>query len=157
MKTTQTIMTSNLITVSKNVSVKEAFSVMKTNGIRHLPVKDEKSKIIGILSDRDIQRAMSVKKLGPFQQDVTLDESLKVEDFMSWPVYMVSEETSIERVAEEMLAQKISAFIVVDRHDKEKGIITTDDLLGYLLNLIKADGPQKKFQPLSWFQFQQPN
>jgi acetoin utilization protein AcuB len=147
-------MTSKLITVKHGDSVKEAFSLMRGKGIRHLPVRDNEEKIIGILSERDVQRALNVKKAGLYEQEITLDENLKVEDFMSWPVYMVSEETSIERVAEEMLAQKISAFLVVDQNRVEKGIVTTDDMLKYLLTYIKTDQPKMKFEPLSWFREQ---
>ena len=155
MKTlTKSIMTSKLVTVKNGDTIKEAFSLMREKGIRHLPVKDNEGKIIGIISERDVQRALNVKKAGLYQQEITLDENLKVEDFMSWPVYMVSEETSIERVAEEMLAQKISAFLVVNQDRIEQGIVTTDDMLKYLLTYIKTDRPKMKFEPLSWFREQ---
>ncbi len=43
--------------------------------------------------------------------------------------YVVAESTPLNRVAEEMLTQKVSAFLVKDLAGHLKGIVTTDDLL----------------------------
>lgn len=133
MKNTKEIMSSNLLTVKANDSIANAYKFMHGKGIRHLPVVDEKESIVGILSDRDIQRAMQVIKINNFQQEVQIDASILVEDLMSWPVYVVSESTSILKVAEEMLTQKVSAFLVQNDAGRVKGIITTDDMLRLIL------------------------
>lgn len=39
---------------------------MREKGIRHLPVLDERNSIVEILNDRDIQKAIDVKKLMVF-------------------------------------------------------------------------------------------
>lgn len=114
-------MTSKVFTISCDKPVIEAARIMKEKNIRHLPVTNHVGTVIGILSDRDLQRAINVL------------EQCKVEDFMSWPVYCVSETTSVKRIAEEMIAQKVSAFLVEDMHGHLKGIITTDDLLRLLI------------------------
>lgn len=140
MKCTKEIMSSELITIKAAESITTAYKLMHEKGIRHLPVIDERNSIVGILSDRDIQRAMQVRKLNSFQQEIHLDAMIPVEDFMSWPVYVVSESTSIMRVAEEMLSQKVSAFLVEDNKGRVKGIITTDDMLKmFLMNDKKED------------------
>lgn len=133
MNKTQEVMTTRLITAKASDSLATAYKIMQEKGIRHLPVMDDRNSVVGILSDRDIQRAMTVKKLNTFQQEVHLDAQILVEDFMSWPVYAVSETTTIKRVAEEMLSQKVSAFVVEDNLGRLKGIITTDDLLKLFL------------------------
>lgn len=137
MNKTKDIMTKDIITLSPETTMAEAYQLMAQKKIRHLPVVDERMKVIGILSDRDVQRSMTVQKINKFQHAVSIDSTKKVEDFMSWPVYTVSESTSIESVVEEMLVQKISAFVVCDNWDHMKGIVTTDDLLSYLLNVLK--------------------
>jgi acetoin utilization protein AcuB len=114
-----------------------AYAIMKEKGIRHLPVLDERNSIVGILSDRDIQRAMDVKKVNGFQQLISISETKIVEDYMSWPVYLVSETTLVTRVAEELLDKKVSAFIVQDNLGRMKGIVTTDDLLKHFLENSK--------------------
>lgn len=49
-------------------------------------------------------------------------------DYLSWPVYLVSETTSVTRVAVEMLDKKVSGVIVQDNLGRMKGIVTTDDI-----------------------------
>lgn len=127
------IMTSNVVTINAKDTMPTAYSLMHAKNIRHLPVVDDRNKIVGILSDRDIHLAMSVKKTNNLQQTISLSKELLVEDFMNWPVYVVSEDTSLKKVAEEMLAQKVSAFIVQDTAGHLKGIITTDDLIKLFL------------------------
>jgi CBS domain-containing protein len=139
MKQTKEFMTTNLLTIKANDSLADAYRLMHTKGIRHLPVTDDRNKIVGILSERDIQRAMTVKKISNFQQELHIDKSVPVEEFMSWPVYCVAESTPILRVAEEMLSQKVSAFLVEDNPGRIKGIITTDDLLKLLIGFIRSD------------------
>lgn len=139
MKVSKEIMTENLITVKANAPITEAFTLMKEKSVRHLPVVDDRKKVVGILSDRDVQRAMQVTKVNNFQQEVHLDAAILVEDFMSWPVYVVSEATSIMKVAEEMLDQKVSAFLVEDSYGRIMGIITTDDMLKVLILKLNTE------------------
>jgi acetoin utilization protein AcuB len=121
MTTGKDIMTSRVFTITADRPIIEAARLMKDKNIRHLPVTNHLGTVVGILSDRDLQRAMNVL------------EKFSVEDFMSWPVYCVSESTPVKRIAEEMIAQKVSAFLVEDLNGHLKGIITTDDLLRLII------------------------
>ncbi|MGE3608636.1 MAG: CBS domain-containing protein [Bacteriovoracaceae bacterium] len=143
MNLTKDVMSSKVICIKAEDSMVNAYKIMHEKGIRHLPVLDDRHSVVGILSDRDIQRAMSTKKINNFQQEVQLDGSLKVEDFMSWPVYAVSETTTVKKVAEEMLDQKVSAFLVEDTLGHLKGIVTTDDLLRLLIEDDENDFQKK--------------
>mgnify|MGYP003348804238 CR=1 FL=1 len=51
-------MTRSLLTVRWNLSLEDAWKMMKERSIRHLPVLDAEGGLIGILSDRDVKRAM---------------------------------------------------------------------------------------------------
>jgi predicted transcriptional regulator len=65
-----------------------------------------------------------------------------VESFMSWPVQTVDENSSIESITRKMIELKVSAFVVSSPNQYIKGIITTDDLLKYLLELLGSSGAQ---------------
>ena len=52
--TAKDIMTSKVITVTKKTSKIDAFNLMKSNKIRHLPIVDENQKLINFISLRDI-------------------------------------------------------------------------------------------------------
>jgi len=139
MKTTAKFMTANPKTIRENASLTEAYRTMQELSVRHLPVLDENLHVVGILSNRDLQRAMTIKKFGPIQQTYSFHPDLRVEDFMSWPVYVVADSTPLKLVAEQMLAQKVSAFVVENANGALCGIITTDDILRvFLLDQTKT-------------------
>ena len=94
---------------------------------------------MGILSQRDVQRAMTCKKINDYNQEITLSPVMKVSDFMSWPVYTVNETTHLKLVAELMLKQKVSALVVENEHGYVTGIITTIDLLAYLYQMVENE------------------
>ena len=52
--TAKDIMTSQVITVTKQTSQAYAFQLMKSNNIRHLPIIDERQKLINFISHRDL-------------------------------------------------------------------------------------------------------
>ncbi len=127
------VMTSKVITIHAKATMAQAYTIMNERNFRHLPVVDDQKSVVGILSDRDVHLAMNVQKISKTQQSISLNDESLVEDFMTWPVYVVSEETSIRKIAEEMLAQRVSAFLVQDSDGHMRGIVTTDDLIKLLL------------------------
>jgi acetoin utilization protein AcuB len=127
----------------------EADRILKENNFRHLPVTDGK-KLVGILSDRDVQRAMTVV----FTSDKDKGQSLiqshkKVSEYMSTPVHKMRNTDTITRMVREMVNRKVSCFIIEDEESADVGIITTEDLLILLLDLLeKEKAPAKIFKRL---------
>lgn len=134
----RSLMTKKIIKVKPEMPIQEAYEEMKKNGIRHLPVVDQTGKLIGILSDRDIQRAVNVKMISEIEKEMTFNPHETVEDFMSWPVQTVDEKTSILDLTKMMIELKVSAFVVSGPNQYIKGIITTEDLLKYLIELLRT-------------------
>lgn len=60
--TAKDIMTSKVITVTKQTSQTEAFQLMKSNNIRHLPIIDEHQKLINFISHRDLVHSLQGHK-----------------------------------------------------------------------------------------------
>ncbi len=52
------VMTKGLITIKTHTTLGEAARLMLDHGIRHLPVTDEEGNLVGMLSMRDIVRAV---------------------------------------------------------------------------------------------------
>lgn len=130
---TESLMSKEVVTILNDESIVEAYKMMKTRDIRHLPVVNAENKIIGMLSDRDVQKAMITKKLDEYYSDVVIPSEFKVANFMNWPVYTVSEKTPLKAVAEIMIREKISSLVVEGANGNLKGIITTTDMLAYIL------------------------
>lgn len=139
------LMSRHLITIRYDAKLEEAFMLMHEKGIRHLPVVDDQHRMVGILSDRDLQRAMIPELLTGPEVEYRFDPDHQVSLFMSWPVKTVSDQVLIEDVAYLMFKEKISAFVVVSSKDSDQplGIITTDDLLKLLCSLLEKN-PESK-------------
>jgi CBS domain-containing protein len=52
------LMSVPLITINPNNSIKDAIEIMQQKDIRRLPVVDNKGKMVGIITDKDVFRAM---------------------------------------------------------------------------------------------------
>ena len=55
---------------------------------------------------------------------------------MSWPVHTFDKNTDLRFVANQMIAEKISAFLITD-DKKIVGIVTSDDMLKALIELLE--------------------
>jgi CBS domain-containing protein len=131
----ETLMTKELISIEESASMKEAYELMRDERIRHVLVRSGSGRICGVISDRDVQRAMSPEIEGEGRsRDIRLDfdPTFQVRDFMSSPARWIAPDASIREVAQTMLQAKISSLLVTGASGKAIGVITTDDLLDYL-------------------------
>jgi CBS domain-containing protein len=135
-QTANLVMSKELRTIPWNAPMGEALQLMDDYRIRHLPVTDFSQAVIGIISERDVNRAMNPRRPG-FSPDC------QVSDFMSWPVISVDEERPIKDVAEGMVTEKISAILVTAKNKGVIGIITSEDLLRFLIRGLEKDGTNK--------------
>ena len=147
------VMSKRLVSLKMEDSVRTAYQIMKDRKIRHLPVTDDSGEIIGILSDRDLQRAMTPhpdRVQAGEEAAIEFNPRFKAKDFMSWPVQAVDNTLSLEKVADRMVRDKISALLVQETHvhgSRVVGIVTTDDLLRVLITMLKDD-PERSRLPL---------
>lgn len=143
MQDTTKIMTRKLVTVRECDSIRTAYQVMKEKQIRHLPVCDLMGTVVGILSDRDIHRAIEPSSFDTVQ----IDPEYLVRDFMSFPVESVHADAPVREVAKTLLDRKVSAVLVETQQRRIIGIITTDDLIQYLVDLLSSD-PEAFAEPI---------
>jgi len=111
------LMTTALITVTPNEPVTGAHAEMQVGVVRHLPVVDDRKRLVGVVSDRDILRALSAKP------------AKRVLDIMTRDVTTVRPEAAAHTAAELMLEQKISSVLVVDDENTLVGMVTQTDYL----------------------------
>ena len=126
------------ITAPPEMPIQDALNLMHKKGIRRLPVVDKRSKLIGIVSDRDLLHAspsdatsLSVWELNYLLSKVTLKR------VMSAPVITVSPDTPVQEAARIMVEKKIGGLPVI-QGGKLVGIITETDLFKVLLELLKG-------------------
>lgn len=145
-------MSKKLVSVKETYSLESAHNLMLSNNFRHLAVTDENEKVVGIISDRDMQRAMrsNLNKQGDIKvEELSFDPKACVGDYMTWPIVTVHESTPLKTVVDKMLQAKVSALIV-ERELAPVGIITTQDLLRVLSSLLKDETPSAKMTLAEW-------
>lgn len=145
------ILIPGLKTISPDASMEEAERLMNEHHFRHLPVSDG-AKLVGILSDRDVQRAMTVIFSPDHKHQYLIQKHKKVSEYMTTPVNKMKVNEPVEKLVREMVNKKISCMIIEDESSKEIGIITTEDLLILLLDKLESEGKfgrvlKKLFRP----------
>jgi acetoin utilization protein AcuB len=141
-------MTTDVATVHEDTSMMKASIVMKEKKIRCLPVVDERGKLVGIVSDRDLRDAAPSKAttLDVYELNYLLS-SMKIKDIMSKNLVVVKPDETVEFAAILMIENKISSLPVVNGKDELIGIITQTDIFKVLINIagVYAGGIQFAF------------
>jgi len=129
-------MTTDVATIEENTSMMKASIVMKEKKIRCLPVVDEKGRLVGIVSDRDLRDAAPSKAttLDVYELNYLLS-SMKIKDIMSKKLVVVRPDETVEFAAILMLENKISSLPVVNKKGELIGIITQTDIFKVLINI----------------------
>ena len=127
------IMTKNVITLNHTDSLETAERLFKSHGIRHIPVVSGDT-IKGMLSYTDLLRISFADAIDEDEGsvDTVVYNMFTIEQVMAKNLVMVSSETTIKEVAELLAIKEFHAFAVVDNNSLV-GIVTTTDLINYLL------------------------
>ncbi|TGD48445.1 CBS domain-containing protein [Halobacteriovorax sp. Y22] len=118
--------------ISENALLDQAFSIMKENNIRHLPVSDGE-QILGIISERDV---MALYGKG-------WQEAIRVRDFMNESVLYVYRGDNLGEVAYQLSNNKVGSAIVLDENGKVYGIFTVTDALNALVEIFVTDAYER--------------
>ena len=131
-------MTIDVLTVDPGTSIAEAAELMSRNRIRHLPVIDQDSRLVGIVTDRDIRSAMPSNLLSEeaVASEIKQFALLKVKDIMTRNVVTVSPMNTLEDALLLMQRTKVGAFPVLDLQGKLIGIISVRDLMRAFINVL---------------------
>jgi len=126
------------VTITPDVPVTDALSLMRERKIRRLPVLDSHGKLVGIVSDQDLLYASPspVSSLSVWEMHYLLGK-LKVEEVMTRKVITVTEDTPLEEAARIMADNKIGGLPVM-RDGRLVGIVTETDLFKTFLELLGA-------------------
>lgn len=127
------IMSTNVITLNHTDDLETAETLFKKNNIRHIPVVSGE-KIIGLLSLTDLLRISFADAVDETETsvDTVVYNMFTIEQVMAKNIVSVNSSTTIKDVAEILSEREFHALPVVDK-DKLVGIVTTTDLINYLL------------------------
>jgi CBS domain-containing membrane protein len=130
------IMTKNVITLNVTDTLTKAEGLFKKHNIRHIPVVNG-NVILGILSYTDLLRISYADAVDEDEQivDVTVYNMFSIEQVMAKNLVTVNPDTPIKEVAEILASKEFHAIPIVEG-DLLVGIVTTTDLIKYLIEQI---------------------
>ena len=137
-------MIASVVTISPSATYEEAVKVLHENKISGMPVVSQHGKIVGILSEKDLFRAMYplyeeyILEPHIYHDQEQQEEEIKtirkqpVEKFMSKQVVTIEIDAPILRAGGLMLARNLHRLPVME-NGKLVGIVTREDIYGAIL------------------------
>lgn len=127
------IMSKDLVTVNPTQSLYDVERLLNRHNIRHVPVV-EGEQLVGVISRSDLLR-ISFADLTDDEENVeaVVYDLYSIPQVMSRVPITVDSEATIREVAEIFSNQSFHSMPVVD-HGKLVGIVTTTDMINYLLD-----------------------
>ena len=128
------IMTQNIIKLNLTDDLSKAESLFKEFKIRHIPVVSG-NRILGMLSYTDLVRISFVDAVDDDDEvvDTTVYNLFTLEQVMTKNLVTITPETTIKETAEILASREFHALPVCNG-DLLVGIVTTTDLIKYLIN-----------------------
>jgi CBS domain-containing protein len=116
----RTIMTQQIETLPNDARISDAVDVILKKKIGGLPIVDKEGVLAGIVTERDVLRALGARQ-----------STLKVEDAMSSALRVTSPDCPIGTVARDMTKYRFRRLPVVS-DEVLYGIVTATDIMRYL-------------------------
>ncbi|MGA7042030.1 MAG: CBS domain-containing protein [Nitrososphaeraceae archaeon] len=127
------IMTKKLETIVITGSAQDAAKKMSDKDVSSLVVTDNNNKPVGIITERDLVRKVSVKDVN--------SSNVLIKDILSSPLVTIDSKLTIEGAADTMVNNKVRHLLVVDNNNINRpvGVITATDFASYLKENIDMD------------------
>jgi acetoin utilization protein AcuB len=140
-------MTRTVATTHPEVPVMAARELMQKRRLRHLPVVDQRGRLVGIITDRDLRQVVFMPALrSRLARAGELLGKMTVSDIMSRKVVTVGPGATIAEAARLMHGRKIGALPVVER-GRMVGIITESDILAAFEESLAVKGARAHAPP----------
>lgn len=137
-------MKTDLIAVRPETKLVDAIKLMEKGNFRHLPVVDKDSKLVGIITDRDMRSARPSSLLDEADYQKTYDMVMQkhtVAEVMTKDPLTIAPYFTLQDSLLVMGKKKVGALPVVDEQGKLKGIMSTRDLLRAFVNIMGIEEP----------------
>ncbi|MGI9535045.1 MAG: CBS domain-containing protein [Thermodesulfobacteriota bacterium] len=130
------IVTKQVITVHVKQKLSYVNEIFRENMIHHIPVLDGK-KPIGIISTNDIFKLIyNIDMQDKRMVDTILDHNFTIADAMSKDLVTLSVSSTIKDAASILQFSTIHSIVITNKVGEFAGIVTSTDLIKYLLKKI---------------------
>jgi len=129
-----TIMTTDVFTLSVSESLEKAEKLFREKKIRHIPVMNQE-KIVGMLSYTDLLKISIADTINQDEEvvDIAIYDVFSIAQVMDKKMICINPNTTIKEAAEILSSREFHA-LPVTQEDKLMGILTTTDLIRYLVS-----------------------
>lgn len=126
------IMTNNIKTVNHTNTLHDVKNLIDNENIHHVPVVSG-NDIVGMLSKTDLQKISFINTVDGDSMTTAMYDALTIEQVMTKNIVTVQKSDTIHDVAVILSKNEFHALPVMD-NDKFAGIVTTTDLINYLID-----------------------
>jgi CBS domain-containing protein len=117
-------METDLFTVGEDDAVELVVNMMNWQNIRHVPVEDANSQLVGIIDAHCLIRYLADTK--------HQDDSHAVKDIMQREFPVIKQDDSARHAVSVMADKRVDSLPVVDEENRLLGIITESDIIQVL-------------------------
>ena len=135
-------MTRQPVTLRDDDLLRQAVEIVMVRRIRHIPVLDGGGRLVGIVTDRDVQGTLPspLSAAAPEEYEALL-ETTAVSRIMTRDVITVSPDDLAAEAVETLLASRIDGLPVLES-GRLVGIFTVRDALRAYLELLRGAAPR---------------
>ncbi len=131
------VMSADLTTIQRGQRISEAYEIFKRAPFHHLPVLDGDS-LVGVLSSTDILRlTYDIDGTDDRTLEMFLDHQFTIDDAMSPDVLSLPNTATVKDAAEMLSDGTVHSVIVLEQGGGIAGIVTTTDLVQFLLEQFR--------------------
>ncbi|HTL47765.1 MAG TPA: CBS domain-containing protein [Verrucomicrobiae bacterium] len=126
------VMNRNVKTLSRSSKLKELMRFLMENHISGVPVVDEQSKFVGVVSTTDVLRRITLQialKEEFASTDLAEVIDKTIESIISRPLFNFKETDRIKDIAKVMMEKGIHRVFIVDGGNNLKGVISAMDFV----------------------------
>jgi acetoin utilization protein AcuB len=114
------IMTDQIVTLTADASVNDAWQLFQYHGFHHIPIVDENNTVLAMLSERDILQEPGSQK------NINLENIMQ---FSSTQVFCFSADTDIRQATRILYEYDLGALPIISETHQILGIVSRTDII----------------------------
>lgn len=141
------VMTTPVATVRADAPFREVVRTMNDHRVRHIPIVDGHGRLAGLITQRDVYRIQSPRKLedGRWYYDEAELDAVILSRVMNDKPFTLPPQARLAEALEKMVQFKYGCVPVTDDHRKVVGIVTQYDFLKLAVAILhEGDSERKK-------------
>ena len=134
------IMTEEVQVVEINQELHDVVDILTEYSVQHVPIVDE-GRLVGLVSSGDIMEYCMNELSNPLANapDTASIEHAKIEDIMQTDLVTLTTTSTVLAAAEILSRGDIHSVPITDDNENLLGIVTSTDLINFLMNQMQLD------------------